>query len=173
MKKIAILILCLLTVLVGFLLYKKVNQGIEAYHYSELQSIDYTQVKTLPVDEYDVFESYTHQLTTYPLFEEDVLKSVQHYVNQESFKGLMVAYNTEDEFIVNSFKEFSSVDKKVEDVTGAYVLVWSKDFTLESGVQGKLYENDTLYFMLIQPKKIDSVWFDFDDFSLELIISDL
>lgn len=173
MKKIAILILCLLTVLVGFFLYKKVDQGIEAYHYSELQSIDYTQVKTLPVDEYDVFESYTHQLTTYPLFDEDVLKSVQHYVNQESFEGLMVAYNGDQQFVVNRFKDFSSVDKKVENVTGAYVLVWSKDLTLESGVQGKLYENDSLYFMLIQPRKVDSVWFDFDEFSLEVIISDL
>lgn len=173
MKKIVILILCLLIALVGFFLYKKVDQGIEAYHYRELQNIDYTQVKTLPVDEYDVSQSYTHQVTTYPLFEEELLTSVQHYVAQSSFEGLMVAYNTEDEFMINSFKEFSSVDKKVTDVHGAYVLVWSKNYTLKSGVQGKLYENDTLYFMWIQPKKVDSVWFNFDEFSLELVISDL
>ena len=74
MKKILILLLVILIAFIGFLLYKKVDQGINAYNYDRHNDIDFSQTKALPVDGNDVFESYTHQRTTYPLFEADVLK---------------------------------------------------------------------------------------------------
>lgn len=173
MKKILILLLCILTIFIGFLLYKKVNQGIDAYNYQHHNDIDFTEVKTLPVDDNDVFESYTHQTTTYPLFESDVLKSTIHYTSNFDTHGIMVCHIDDDQFVINSIEEFSDIDKKVNDVTGGYVIIWPKKYHLNSGIQGDIYETDDHYYMLVHPQKKENVLYEFETFTLQIVITDL
>lgn len=173
MKKLAIVLLCLLTLYMGFLFYKKINQGIDAFNYQQMDTIDLTHAKALPVDERDVFESYTYQLTTYPRFDTDLLKSTIHYSHQEDRQAIRVCHMDEEHFIINSFEDFSTVDKEVSDITGPYVVIWPETYTLKTGVKGDLYQEHGLYYMLVTPINLDQVWFDFDSFSLKISLSDL
>jgi len=173
MKKLSILLLSLLIIFIGFLLYKKIDLAVDAYNYDQMSEIDLTHVKALPVDERDVFESYTHQLSTYPLFDHDILDSTIHYSNNFSSKGVTICHIDGDEFVVNSFQDQTKVDKEVKNITGPYVMIWPKKYTLKSGVQGDIYETEDLYYLHVIPSVLEDVWFEFDTFSIKLHLKDL
>jgi len=173
MKKFFILLLCLLTLFVGFLFYKQIDKGIEAYTYKHEQDIDYTQIKKLPVDEHNAFETYTHQRTTYPIFDSNVLKSTIHYVNTKHVKGILIAHINDKTFIVDSFEILDKKATTIENIHGTFVLLWPKDITLQYGLQGEIYETDSHYYMSVQAHQLGQVVYEFDDFTLELQIKDL
>ena len=167
MKKIVILLLCLLILFIGFLLYKKIDQGIQAQAYASMEEVDTSQAKTLPVDERDVLDTYTHQLTTYQGFDSDLLKSAIHYSNQMPLKGIYVMYHDGDKFLVHSFQDFEE-RQSLKNVDNNFILLWPKSLKLETDALGDLYESEEYYFLKVLIKDSQPLLFDFDIFSLEI-----
>jgi hypothetical protein len=171
MKKIGIILLslflCLLILFIGFLLYKKIDQGIQARAYASMEKLDTSKAKTLPVDERDVLKTYTHQLTTYQGFETDLLKAAIHYSNQMPLDGIYVMYHEEDTFLVHSFQDFEK-SQSVKDVEDTFIILWPKSLNLETDALGELYESNDYYYLKVIIKNSDPLLFDFNVFSLKI-----
>lgn len=167
MKKIVIVLLCLLILFIGFLLYKKIDQGIQAQAYASMEKVDTSQAKALPVDERDVLDTYTHQLTTYQAFDSDLLKSAIHYSKEMPLKGIYVMYHEEDNFLVHSFQDFK-VQQSLKNVNPSFIILWPKTLELETDAPGDLYESEDYYFLKVLIKDSQPLLFDFDIFSLKI-----
>ena len=167
MKKIIFVVLCLLILFIGFLLYKKIDQGIQAQAYASMEKVDTSQAKTLPVDERDVLDTYTHQLTTYQAFDADLLKSAIHYSNQMPLEGIYVMYHDEDDFLVHSFQDFKE-SQSLKNVDSSFMLLWPKTLDLETDALGDLYKTDDYYLLKVLIKDSDPLLFDFEVFSLKI-----
>ena len=165
--KIAIAVLVVLLVFVGFLFYGFVTDEVQEAELSQLNTINDAQLKTITVDNPGELTTYTHRVSTYEHTSDDLVKAASLFIEASDPSYIHIFYFVDNMLVQEEFQgdsiELGQINKEI-------LILSQNNEDIKTNLKPKemvLYDIDDQYMIHITPKQTGLYQISFDNYLIK------